>query len=690
LKIIDIFVSGVNHIIMKRYLGLICLFYSFNIHSFSQTFTESNLPIVLITTDGGSEIPDSPRIFANMKVIFRGAGIRNLITDQNTPSYLNYNGRINIETRGSSSQTLPKKQYGLTTFKSDNTTKNDISLLGLPEDNDWILNGLGFEPSLIRDYLCYNLYRMMGEYASRTVYCEVVINGSYKGLYLLQEKIKQGPNRVDVMKIDRTDNRFPDISGGYISKADKTNAEDPVAWKMSSYSGTDDVSYIHVQPKPDMVTPEQNIYISSEFEKLRNTAFSGNSSPETGFPSIIDIPSFVDFMIISEFSANADAYQYSTYFHKDRNGKLRAGPIWDNNLTFGYDLSIWGFDRSKTYTWQFSNGDNEGSRFWRDLFNNPDYKCCLLKRWNQLIQPGQPLNYATVESLIDRTVATISEAEIRENNKWGTIPNFSKEIAGIKDFVKNRITWISNSIGSASCPVITAPPLVITKIMYNPDSTINFPDRSAKEFIEIQNTGNQTVDLTGVYFTGTGFVYQFPARSEIRQGAIKILANKPMVFLTRYGVPASGQFTRNLSNKGEKLVLADAFGNVIDSVRYSNQPPWPNADGNGYYLELIDPLSDNSNPSNWTASTTTIVSVREKEYSHGLKLYPTPVKDYLTIESSSMLKTVELFDSHGKTLFITQLNTHLYNLNMSSCSRGFYMVRVITTEGSTVRKIIKE
>ena len=143
---------------------------------------------------------------------------------------------------------------------------------------------------------------------------------------------------------------------------------------------------------------------------------------------MIDIPSFVDYMIISELSANADAYQFSTYYHKDRNGKLRAGPIWDLNLTFGYDLSIWGYDRSKTNNWQFSNGDNEGPKFWRDLFNNPEFRCCLSRRWNQLIQPGQPLNYSSIEAFIDKTVALISEAAVRENMRWFTVPNLPYEI----------------------------------------------------------------------------------------------------------------------------------------------------------------------------------------------------------------------------------------------------------------------
>ena len=160
--------------------------------------------------------------------------------------------------------------------------------------------------------------------------------------------------------------------------------------------------------------------------------------------------------------------------------------------------------------------------------------------------------------------------------------------------------------------------------------------------------------------------------------------------MSKYGFSASGQFTRNLSNKGEKLVLADGFGNVIDSVRYSNLPPWPNADGNGYYLDLIDPLSDNSVASNWTASTNTIVSVRETENNSDLKFYPTPVKDILTIESSNTIRIVQLYDFQGRMIRNIDANSGIYQLDMSSCPRGIYLVQVFTPAGKTIRKIIKE
>lgn len=676
---------------MKRFISFILFLFSLCNTSYSQVFTDSNLPVVIINTDGGVAIPDDPRVLATMKIIYKGEGSRNYLTDQNNPAYLNYNGRINIEIRGSSSQAVLKKQYGFSTKKADNITNNNVSLLGLPKDNDWILYAMAFDASLIRNYLSYNLSRMIGEYASRTIFCEVVINGSYNGLYVLLEKIKSGTDRVDVYEIGAGDITFPGVTGGYITKADKTTGGDPIAWEMSSYLGINDVDFIHELPRPENVKYEQNNYIQSEFEKLRISAATGDLSLETGYPSVIDIPSFVDYMIINELAANADAYQFSTYYHKDRNGKLRAGPIWDLDLTYGNDLFIWGFDRSKTNTWQFSNGDNEGPRFWRDLFNNQVFRCCLSKKWNQLIQPGQPLNISGIESFIDQSVTTISEAVIRENQRWGTVSNHANEILKIKTFLQQRITWMTSGLGSYSgCSNIETPPLVITKIMYNPAESTNFPNGKDLEFIEITNTGNKTENLTGVYFGGTGFVYQFTVNTLIEAGATIILAGNATIFRVKYGFFPAGQFTRNLSNTGENLLLLDGFGNVIDNVHYSNLPPWPNADGNGYYLELIDPFSDNSLPTNWIAYSGVIVSVEDTWKNEIPRLYPSPVRENLHIEMQWRIISLQLLDFQGRLLRVIPVDSESYSLDMSAYSPGLYLIKINTAERSFVRKVIKE
>jgi len=655
----------------------------------AQVFTNSNLPIVIINTDNGIPIIDDPRVMASMKIINRGEGERNYVTDQNNPLFLDYDGRIDIELRGSSSQDRPKKQYGFTTLMADGKTNNNVELLGLPEENDWILNGMVFDPALIRDYLCYNLSRATGEYASRTVYCELMVNGDYRGLYLLQEKIKADDNRVDVTKIEKQDNYLPEVTGGYITKADKTTGGDPVAWTMKSWSGAT-VDFIHELPKPENVTQNQNDYIRNRFTDLEIAAVTGDASVTGGWPSIIDITSFINYMIIAELSSNADSYQYSTFFHQDRNGRLRAGPVWDNDLTFGNDLFFWGYDRSKTNIWQFANGDNEGASFWRYLFFEDKFRCQLSKRWNGLIQPGQPLNPAVLDSYIDETVDHISEAVARNDEKWGNTGNHNQRIFELKNFLTDRIPWISGNLGSFDeCASPYIPPLVITAINYHPADSPVYPDNDDMEFVEITNTGNQDVAADGLYFAGTGFVFQFPAGSVIGAGESVYLAGDFAVFSSVNGFVPFGRFSRSLSNKSEELVLCDAFGNIVDRVEYHDSPPWPDADGNGFYLKLVSEELDNNDPASWVASDAVVTSAVIPESLPGVRFYPNPVRDNLTIENGFVIDKIIVLDIYGRQLKIVYPDDTMCRIDMSGLPAGIYLLRVEAGGSVSTAKILK-
>lgn len=662
---------------------------------FAQTFTDSNLPIVIITTDldvnnQPLQILDDPKILSNMKIIKRPDGSRNYLSDANTSAFLNYNGRIGIEIRGSSSQLLPKKGYGLTTLKSDNISNNNVSLLEMPSENDWILNGIAYDPSLIRDYLSYNLSRQLGNYATRTAYCELLINGEYKGLYILQEKIKSSTGRVNVLKIASTDNTLPNLTGGYITKADKDTGGDPIAWTMSSYSwGT---NFIHELPKPTAVTSQQNSYIYNQFLNLQNTSNANNINLVTGYPSVIDIPTFIDFMLMNELASNPDGYQFSTFFHKDRLGKLRAGPIWDFNLTYGNDLFSMGFDRSKYNVWQFADGGNDGPKFWRDLFNNPTYKCYLSKRWNELIQPGQPFNYNSLVQYIDQIVASINEAKVRENQKWATVPDQVAEIDNLKLFLWNRISWMTSNLGSYSgCSAVAIPALVITKINYNPLGATS-TESDNLEFLEIQNTGTTAVSLTGFYIKELGLTYQFPANSSVLAGGSIFLASNSTAFQTKYGIAAFGQFTRNLSNSSYKIVLADGFGNTIDSVEYLDVSPWPTeADGTGSYLELISPYLENDLASNWIASNNSNLSTGSSSLESSIiSIYPNPVTHFLNIQASEPLSGIKIFDVSGKLIYDLKQKSNTINTDWSQYSNGVYFVTIYNEFGFTTKKIIKQ
>jgi spore coat protein CotH len=660
--------------------------------SFAQVnFTDSNLPIFIINTDidpntgEPMEIPDDPKIWADLKIIYHEDGSRNYMTDQDNPEFLNYDARIKIELRGSSSQWLDKKQYGWTTYDTSGAKQN-VSLLGMPEENDWILNGLAYDSSLIRDYLNYNLARQIGEYATRTHYCEVVINGDYRGLYILQEKIKDDSKRVNIEEIDEDATEGMALTGGYITKADKTTGGDPVAWAMDSYAADTPVTeFIHELPKPGDITTEQAEYIHNVFLDLETTASSGNTDPATGYTSVIDIPTFVDFMVLNEFSSNVDAYQISTFFHKDKGGKLRAGPVWDFNLSLGLD--VFG-DRSHTDIWQFGNDDNEGAKFWTDLFNNADFKCYFSRRWNEVTADGQPMSYDSISAFIDETVELIEEASEREQLRWGTVPNLDAEITNIKTWIAERLTWVTSNIGSYdACANPELPQLVITAINYNPDETTEFPESDDQEFIEIKNTGATTVDLTGIYLRELGVSYQFPAGSTIAAGSYIHLASNPEVFEARYGIPAFGQFQRNLSNSTQALVLADAFGNIIDAVKYDDDEPWPDADGSGMYLQLTDTALDNSLPASWTATNAALSN--EVFETATVSLYPNPVNNTLNISGSQNITVVTVYDIYGKLLETVKGN-NIKQVNFSSYATGIYLVKATAGTTTFTQKIVKE
>jgi len=58
------------------------------------------------------------------------------------------------------------------------------------------------------------------------------------------------------------------------------------------------------------------------------------SSDDRLYIDYIDLNSFIDFFIINEITSNVDGYRLSTYLHKDRNEKLKMGPIWDLNIGY--------------------------------------------------------------------------------------------------------------------------------------------------------------------------------------------------------------------------------------------------------------------------------------------------------------------------------------------------------------------
>jgi hypothetical protein len=352
---------------------------------------------------------------------------------------------------------------------------------------------------------------------------------------------------------------------------------------------------------------------------------------------------------------------------------------------------LWGYDRSHTDVWQFADGGNDGSRFWRDLYLNNTFRCYLSKRWNELTQPGQPLNLASLNSFIDQTVAQISEAAGRNYSAWGISGSHSYRISKLKSWLAERVAWMGNMLDSyEGCSNVVVPPLVITKIMFNPPATVWFPDGEELEFIEITNTGNTELDLSGIYFAGTGLVYQFPYNSKIASDTSLYLAANSSAFISRYGFEPYGQFTRHISNGGQNIVLADAFGNVIDNVHFSDTVPWPEADGNGFYLKLPDPFADNNLPANWIASNDLVLGIKDNNDLPGFIASPNPVSDILRIKAEYAIQSISLFDIQGRLLKTIYPGSDYIEFDVAALQPGIYILTAKISGKTQRMKIIRK
>ena len=414
----------------------------FNLSAYPQIkkvneFTSSNLPIIVIDTHGQTVV-DEPKITATIGIINNGPDSINNITDP----FTDYNGWIGIELRGNSTQTLfPKKPYLFET--RDSSGENlDVSLLGMPEDNDWILLASYIDRTFIRDPLAHYLSALMGSWSSRCRFCEVVVNNEYLGVYILTEKIKRGKNRVDIKKLEPDDTSSARITGGYI-------------YEVTGFGGDFGENRLLHYPKPEDITEDQLNYIKNYDDNFRISMLLPSYSDSVyGYEKWINTDSFIDEILIQELMRNGDAYGWSAYFHKNRDDKLEAGPAWDFDQSSGNSSLR---DGEKTSGWILDYGGYQPF-FWKMLFKEKKFNSRLRLRWNELRKNN--FSDKNILSFIDSCAYYLEQAQERNFEKWPILGVFTwretigyqnrdtyqKEVDYLKSFMTARAEWMDNQL----------------------------------------------------------------------------------------------------------------------------------------------------------------------------------------------------------------------------------------------------
>ncbi|WP_420152388.1 CotH kinase family protein [Siphonobacter sp.] len=408
-------------------------------------FTSSNLPILVIDTKDGQGIPDEPKIPATMKIIYRGPGLRNALTD----TQYDYNGSIGIEVRGANSQAAPKKSFGFETQEADGSEK-DVSLMGMPAEHDWILYASAYDNSFITNVLGYKLSNQIGRYASRSQYVEVVLNGSYHGLYVLGENVKRGKDRIPISSLKDDDVSGDKLTGGYILKVDAPDGNHRWGSAFGAECRNDGRAIFEIHyPKTKNLQTVQRDYIQNYVTQFENLLHAKNFNPQTGYASIADVPSFADYFLMTELSKNSDGYTKSTYFYKDRDskgGKLNMGPMWDLDLAYGRGFC----DGNVPQGWAFemnlgcTPSDQIMPFWWSYLMQDTLFVQTSQRRWTNIRQGA--FATARVMSMIDSLQNIFQEAHARNAIRWNMGQNLNAEIQDRKNFITARFNWMDQNI----------------------------------------------------------------------------------------------------------------------------------------------------------------------------------------------------------------------------------------------------
>jgi spore coat protein CotH len=372
------------------------------------TKLDTGLPIITINTYGSQPITS--------KEVFLAADIE--ISDPDN-SDNNLKGEIEIRGRGNTTWNAPKKPYRIRFPKK-------TSLFGYEKARNWVLLANYQDTTLLSNTIAFELGRRFGlAFTPHFTHVEVILNGRYEGSYVLTEHVQTGPGRVDINE-----------DGGFLVELDGYYDEDP---KFRTTLLDLPVMIKH----PEDVEESGYDFVKEAINNLE-VALLSDTFPNTNYQDLIDLNNFIDYIMINEITRNVDMQiPHSVYLYQDRDSGMSLGPLWDFDYGFDYNKGKY-FANTEGMFCNTIFREGAGQKFFGRFFEDPIFRKAYKERWNTIYP-----EIISIEAFIDQMAAHLEKSR-RANDTvwWWNKVDYPKEIARLKEWWRNRISYLNGEINT--------------------------------------------------------------------------------------------------------------------------------------------------------------------------------------------------------------------------------------------------
>lgn len=387
----------------------------------------TGLPTLYIDTENGQPIENKTDKKTAMLTLAGGGKFDDLNVS------LEINGRGTTGWYGS-----PKKSYNL---KFDSKAE----VCGMSNSKKWALRDNYHDRTLLRDryvsWISQNVFTNMGWQPSN-INCDFVLNGEYKGCYVLTERIKIEKNRLDIPNISDVEDL---TQGGFLCEIDERFDETyhfRTTHGVNHYNGKEGIAVC--LKDPDEVDETTFEYVKNIVQTAENALYSEDFSDEnSGYAHYFDLDALVDWYLIHEYVCMYDASSFYTsayFYYNSSDNKLHMGPCWDFDTALRRDVT--NLELREINSW------------YKRLFEDEKFRTLVKERWNQKKQVLKQSLSKLDEMADDIRVSADFNFKRWEvlgtpydgQPTWDELKSYQDQVEFLKDWATNRIVTMDENI----------------------------------------------------------------------------------------------------------------------------------------------------------------------------------------------------------------------------------------------------